>query len=81
MFDVKKAIKSSGLSKSEIVQLEKEIKKDYPRDQMLYELHMIRALKTRFAKPIRGKSGRDIRELRGKVAFSKPHNYKDLRDG
>lgn len=52
MFDINKAIKSSGLSKKEVVHLEKEIKKDYPRDQMLYELHMIRALKTRNAKPV-----------------------------
>ncbi len=55
MFDINKAIKGSGLSKGEIVHLEREIKKDYPRDQMLYELHMIRALKTRIAKPVRRK--------------------------
>ena len=51
MFDISKAIKSSGLSKKEVIHLEKEIKKDYPRDQMLYELHMIRALKARNTKP------------------------------
>jgi len=52
MFDVNKAIKGSGLSKQEVARLEKEIKKEYPRDQMLYELHMIRALKARIAKPV-----------------------------
>ncbi len=51
MFDINKAIKDSGLSKTEVVHLEREIKKDYPHDQMLYELHMIRALKTHAAKP------------------------------
>ena len=52
MFDINKAIKRSGLSKKEAAYLEKEIKKDYPHDQMLYELHMIRALKTRVVKPV-----------------------------
>ena len=47
MFDLRKAIKVSGLSKKEVISLEKEVKKEYPRDQMLYELHMIRALKVR----------------------------------
>lgn len=46
MFDINKAIKDSRLSKAEIVRLQKEVKKDYPHDSMLYELHMIRALKT-----------------------------------
>ena len=45
MFDINKAIKESGFSKAEIVRLQKEIKKDYPHDPMLYELHVIRALR------------------------------------
>ncbi len=52
MFDINKAVKDSGLSKKEVDNLKREIKKDYPHDQMLYELHMIRALKTRNAKPV-----------------------------
>ncbi len=51
MFDINKAIKESELSKKEVDHLKKEIKRDYPRDQMLYELHMIRALKRHIAKP------------------------------
>ncbi len=45
MFDINKAIKDSRLSKSDILSLQKVIKKDYPHDSMLYELHLIRALK------------------------------------
>ena len=52
MFDINKAIKDSKLTKEEVNNLKKEVKKDYPRDQMLYELHMIRALKSRIAKPV-----------------------------
>ena len=51
MFDINKAIKGSSLSKKEIDILKNEVKKDYPRDQMLYELHMVRALNARVAKP------------------------------
>ena len=47
MFDINKAIKDSGFSKVEVVRLQKEIKKDYPHDAMLYELHVIRALRTK----------------------------------
>ena len=52
MFDINKAIKNSGLSNKEVADLKKEIKKDYPRDQMLYELHLVRALNPRLAKPV-----------------------------
>ena len=45
MFNINKAIKDSGLSRAEVSHLQKEIKKDYPRDPMLYELHVIRALR------------------------------------
>lgn len=47
MFDIHKAIKDSHLSKSVVLSLQKEIKRDYPHDSMLYELHLIRALKLR----------------------------------
>ena len=45
MFNINKAIKDSGLSRAQVTRLQKEIKKDYPHDPMLYELHVIRALR------------------------------------
>ena len=50
MFDIQKAIKNSHLPKKEILHLQVEIKKEFPDDQMLYELHMIRALGLRAGK-------------------------------
>ena len=50
MFDIPKAIKNSHLSKREVLHLQAEIKKEFPDDQMLYELHMIRALSLRAGK-------------------------------
>ena len=47
MFNINKAIKDSGLSRPEAIRLQKDIKKDYPHDSMLYELHVIRALKAK----------------------------------
>ena len=45
MFDVNKAIKESHLPKATILRLEREVKRDYPGDLLLYELHLIRALR------------------------------------
>jgi len=53
MFDIDKAIKDSDLSKAEVFRLQREVRKDYPDDPLLFELHMIRALKTRAAKTTR----------------------------
>lgn len=45
MFDIKKAIKESNLSNKELEKLEKEVYKEFPNDRMMYELHLLRALK------------------------------------
>ena len=45
MFDVNKAIRESRLPKEMILRLEREVKRDYPGDPLLYELHLIRALR------------------------------------
>lgn len=44
MFNINKAIKESKIPKEEIKRLEVEIKREFPRDRMMYELHLIRAL-------------------------------------
>lgn len=44
IFDVKKAIKESGLSKKEVKHILTEAKKEFPADRLMYELHVIRAL-------------------------------------
>ena len=44
MFDISKAIKESKIPKLEIKRLEMEIKREFPKDKMMYELHLIRAL-------------------------------------
>jgi hypothetical protein len=46
MFDIKKAVRESNLSKDDIIKLEREIQKEFPNDKMMYELHLIRALKS-----------------------------------
>jgi len=44
IFNIKKAIKESGLSKKEVKHILTEIKEEFPDDQLMYELHVIRAL-------------------------------------
>ncbi len=45
MFDIRKAIKDSHLSSREVIRLQAEVKREFPDDPMLYELHMIRTLR------------------------------------
>ena len=45
MFDIETAFKESGLPLSEIDRIKKEIRKEFPNDDMMYELHIIRLLK------------------------------------
>ena len=54
MFDVRKAIKDSHLSSREVVRLQNETKREFPDDPMLYELHMIRALRQGIRKRVTG---------------------------
>ena len=44
MFDIKKAIKSAHLSKEEATKIKDEVRKEFPDDEMMYELHVIRAV-------------------------------------
>lgn len=45
MFNYKKLAEELGLSEEELAQLEKEIRGEFPEDQMMFELHMVRAIK------------------------------------
>ena len=45
MFDFAKYLPQTGLTAEEVETLEREVRAEFPRDDMLYELHMLRALK------------------------------------
>ena len=47
MYNIQKAIRASRLPKRDIARLRDEIKKEFPNDTMLYELHLIRALRSK----------------------------------
>lgn len=44
IYDVETAFKKSGLSKAEIQRIKHQVRKDFPNDDMMYELHIIRIL-------------------------------------
>jgi hypothetical protein len=44
IFDIEKAFENSGLSLSQIEKIKKEIRREFPDDEMMYELHVIRAI-------------------------------------
>jgi len=45
IFDLEKIKKESGLSTSEFTQLEEEIRREFEDDEMMFELHLIRAIR------------------------------------
>jgi len=44
IYDVEAAFKKSGLSRAEIQRIKRQVRKDFPDDDMMYELHIIRIL-------------------------------------
>ena len=45
MYDIETAFKKSGLSRDEIEKIKREVRSEFPNDEMMYELHIIRILK------------------------------------
>ena len=45
-FDYLKVARKKGISPARVKRLEREVKRDFAGDKMMYELHVLRALKT-----------------------------------
>lgn len=45
IFDTKRVAREMGIPEEEYKKLEKEIKEEFPKDEMMFELHFLRALK------------------------------------
>lgn len=46
LFDIEKVIKDSGLSEKIIGKIKKEVRQEFPKDDGMYELHLLRAIET-----------------------------------
>jgi len=44
LFDLDELIKNSGLPKTKVRALLKETRKEFPNDELLWELHVVRAI-------------------------------------
>ena len=44
MYDINAAYKKSGLTKREFEKIKSEVRADFPNDDMMFELHVIRIL-------------------------------------
>jgi len=53
IFDVERKAKEVGISKDLYKKLEKEVREEFPNDEMMFELHLIRALKSHSQKKVR----------------------------
>ncbi len=47
-FDYQKVAGEMGIPDVLMKQIEKEIKKEFPNDRMMYELHVLRALRSKY---------------------------------
>jgi len=47
-FDYKRLAKKMKVPNRIVEKIEKEVKKEFPSDRMLYELHVLRALKSKY---------------------------------
>jgi hypothetical protein len=47
-FDYKKLAKEMKIPNTIVRKIESEVKKEFPTDKMLYELHVLRALKSKY---------------------------------
>lgn len=52
MFDVEKIARESGLSEELIKKIEEEVRKEFPKDEMMYELHFMRAIESEKSKDL-----------------------------
>ena len=47
-FDYKRIAKKMGIPDSVVKKIEREVKKEFPSDKMMYELHVLRAVRSKY---------------------------------
>jgi len=47
-FDYPKVAKEMHISNVILKEIEKEVKKEFPKDKMMYELHVLRAIRSKY---------------------------------
>lgn len=53
-FDYKKVAREMKVPDVILKKIEKEIKEEFPKDEMMYELHVLRALKSKYWEKVSG---------------------------
>jgi len=53
IFDIKEKAQELGISEDIYKKLEKEVRQEFPNDEMMFELHLIRVLKSYSRKKVR----------------------------
>jgi len=47
-FDYQKVAKEMNIPNTTLKKIEKEVKKEFPTDRMMYELHVLRAIRSKY---------------------------------
>jgi hypothetical protein len=54
-FDYRQAAKKMGIPEPFLKKIEREVKKEFPSDKMMYELHVLRAVRSEYWQKAKGK--------------------------
>ena len=47
-FDYQKVAKEMNVSNTTLKKIEKEVREEFPKDKMMYELHVLRAVRSKY---------------------------------
>jgi hypothetical protein len=64
MFDIDRAIRESGLPKELVDDLVREVREEFPDEELMFELHVIRALQSEQASRMSSEQWRDNLQTR-----------------
>jgi hypothetical protein len=53
LFNLDKTARESGLSQAEIERIKEDVRKEFPDDEMMWELHVLRVFRSRQRKTLR----------------------------
>lgn len=73
MFDIEKAIAESGLPRDVLEGIVREAREDYPEDEMLFELRVVRGISAEFYKRF-GRDAWNKRNAKRSQAFLNRHD-------
>lgn len=74
-FDIEKAAKESGLSQEVLNQIKADVRQEFQHDEMMYELHILRAIETEKTKQFTSQEKVRYYQARGEAVLRDSKNH------